>query len=215
MLRDRVLDYGYDRFGNQDALLLQDQTQVLNHEYPYDKLNRMGGGSTPAGQLGLPGAGGVGISRLRFQYLETDYVWKLTRANDVETTWTYRDMGPISEIAVNDSGGVEIARIRYTEFDELGNVEEFTDGQGLHVFGYDEVFQLSSAVQPGQPAEAYSYSAGGDRELVASPGEYDYDANHRITKSPGSSVRGPLPMRGMLTETLIRARTAPTSNSIR
>jgi RHS repeat-associated protein len=56
---------------------------------------------------------------------------------------------------------------------------------------YDGIDRLTSATNPtayGLPAsEAYTYDPAGNRETPGSPSDYDYDANNRITASPGAT----------------------------
>jgi RHS repeat-associated protein len=58
-------------------------------------------------------------------------------------------------------------------------------------YGYDALDRLTSATYPtalGLPAsEAFAYDAAGNREDPSSGGLYDYDANNRITASPGKA----------------------------
>jgi RHS repeat-associated protein len=56
-------------------------------------------------------------------------------------------------------------------------------------YGYDALDRLTSATYPtalGLPAsESFAYDAAGNREDPANSAAYDYDANNRITASPG------------------------------
>ena len=189
----RRLDYDYDRFGNRSQLLVRDGSQVLLHTYPYDKLNRLGSGATPAEQVGLPGVGGASTQHLAFDYWATDEIMDLTRESGVRTHWDYRPQGPVSQIVVETSGGSSIETYGYPSHDKLGNVLTMSDQDGSHFFVYDELYRLIEATRPALsslPDELYSYSPGGNREDPGDPAAYDYDLNHRITSSPGISSYG-------------------------
>src|SRR5262249_21444758 len=63
-----------------------------------------------------------------------------------------------------------------------------------YVFGYDGGNRLTSADYPaayGLPAdESWTYDPAGNREILGNLAAYDYDANNRITVSPGFASYG-------------------------
>ena len=172
---DRSLQYGYDRFGNQDSLVLNDGA-ALNHSYSYDKRNRLAGATLPGGQ------------NFAFSYYASGEMQQTTHPNGVTTDYLYRMNGPVEQISVAGVAGT-IEQFAYT-YDNTLNIDTQTDGDGLHDYDYDGLYRLTQAVHPaviGLPTENYQYDQVGNREDPSDPALYDYDSNNRITQSPGLS----------------------------
>jgi len=58
-------------------------------------------------------------------------------------------------------------------YDNVGNRLSLTDNNGLHNYGYDNVYRLSSSINP---AENYSYDPVGNRN----PLTQSYDSGNRL-----------------------------------
>jgi RHS repeat-associated protein len=185
---DRTLDSDYDRYGNRKRLTLTDQGQVLVHDYHFNKQNQLD-------QAVFPGAGGVGTSPIGFEYFGNDDLKRITRASGVTTDYTYWPSGPVRDLIVKDSGGTPLDQLSYA-YDPTSNPTSLAeyDGStslGSHGYDYDAVGRLTSATHPaglGLPtSEEFAYDRAGNREDPSDPSLWTYDANNRITASPGFS----------------------------
>jgi RHS repeat-associated protein len=82
----------------------------------------------------------------------------------------------------------QLAQLAFA-YDDVLNLDTLTDLHGLHDFGYDGLNRLTQATHPGGsglPAnESFTHTAVGDRKDAAAPSAWTFDANHRITASPG------------------------------
>lgn len=170
---DRLLSHRYDRYGNRSGLTLNDGNAVA-HTYEFDKRNRLTG-STLAGS-------GVTVS-----YFANDDRQAVTLPGSVTRSYTYKLNRPIDTITVNGSVG-QLTQFAYA-YDDVLNVDVITTPDGTHDYGYDGLNRLTSASYPaglGLTGESYSYDKIGNREDPSNGALYAYDANHRITSSPGS-----------------------------
>src|SRR5207248_11219604 len=76
-------------------------------------------------------------------------------------TYGYDAAGRIS--ALNDQASAGNLAFSYTR-DAVGNILSKADNLGNHVYGYDSLFRLTSAMHPaGQTTEAYAYDSMGNR----------------------------------------------------
>ena len=115
---------------------------------------------------------------------------QLTYPSGITTDYTYEDNGPIKQIKTqtNDPTPVILEQLDYV-YDEVLNIgtQESNREGGIHDYTYDDLDRLTRAVHPaatGIAQEDYEYDKVGNREVPGSPGDYGYDANHRITTSP-------------------------------
>jgi len=93
----------------------------------------------------------------------------------------------VQSIAVHE-GGTSFEQLDYG-YDAVLNVDTLTDSDGLHDYGYDGLDRLTQALHPGGSglpgSEDFGYDGVGNREDPGDPAAYGYDANNRITTSPG------------------------------
>jgi len=168
----RMINYRYDRYGNCKEVTLQDGTAVTQ-AYTFNKLNRLASANLAGASIAL-------------SYLANDARQSIALPGGVSRGMTYKANGPIDAITVSGPGG-SLAQFTYT-YDDVLNVDTLTDGDGLHDYGHDGLNRLTSAVRPsglGLPNESYAYDRAGNREDVGNPALYAYDANNRISASPG------------------------------
>jgi RHS repeat-associated protein len=180
---DRTLESSYDRYGNRKGLVFTDGADVMNHAWTYDKLNRL-----KEAQLASP-------SPLEFTYFANDDLETITHGNGVVTEYAYWPEGPVQSITV-DSPSEQLLKLTYTVNKVLnitGMNEQHAASGAVHGYGYgyDALDRLTSATYPtalGLPAsESFAYDAAGNREDPSNAALYDYDANNRITASPGKA----------------------------
>jgi YD repeat-containing protein len=179
---DRTLDSDYDRFGNRGRLELEDGTESLVQQWTFDDLDRL---------VSAALAGGT----TTYGYRANDELETLLRASGVETTYVYHPHGPIDTITTRDGSSALLHLLDYT-VDATLNVDTIAETRGTGSaqtfdYAYDGVDRLVEALNPtayGLPAsEEYEYDAAGNRETPGSPSDYAYDANNRITASPGAT----------------------------
>jgi RHS repeat-associated protein len=168
---DISLTYGYDRYGNRNALTLDDGT-VVNYFYTFDKRNRLASAT-------LPGTHTV-------TYSEADERETLTFPNGITTTWTYSSAGPIDTISTRNSAQNTLESWDYSHNAVL-NIEGLTTTEGLTNYGYDGLDRLTDATYPlSSPLidELYEYDLVGNREDPGDPSSWEYDGNNQINASP-------------------------------
>jgi RHS repeat-associated protein len=171
---DKVLNHRYDRYGNRKELTFNDGASVSS-TYVYDKLNRLESAT-------LAGAA-IGITRFA-----NDDISVISLPGSLTRSFTYDTNGPIESITVNGPSG-QIAQLEYA-YDDVLDVDTITDADGIHDYDYDGVRRLTAAIRPAGhplPNESYTYDRDGNREDPASAALYAYDANNRISASPGLS----------------------------
>ena len=172
----KTLNDDYDRFGNRNTLTLTDSGGTYAHQYTRNKLNRLISAVLPGSQA---------FSTL--DYDNNDRLKKLITPSGLTVDTLYAANGPVRDIAIKD-GATTLEQWVYTH-DNIRNVDTLTDTAGLHNYGYDNIYRLTSAAHPaglGLPtAESFGYDKAGNREDPVDALLYDYDANNRILKSPG------------------------------
>ena len=170
----RTLTYGYDRWGNLASLVLSEGGVDRVHTYTHDKLNRLADAVLP------------GTAAHRFGYEADDRLRQIQHPNGVTTTYGYDTRGLLKSLSVVGGGGaLEALGLAY---DGVGNLKTLTAAAGASTFGYDGLDRLTSATYPGGLGltdEAYAYDPLGNREDPVDPALWEYDANNRITASPG------------------------------
>ena len=153
----------------------------MEHAWTYDKLNRL-----KEAQLASP-------NPLEFTYYANDDLETITHGNGVTTEYAYWPEGPVQSITV-ESPSEQLLKLTYTVNKVLnvtGMNEQHAASGPVHAYtyGYDALDRLTSATYPtalGLPAsESFAYDAAGNREDPSNASLYDYDANNRITASPG------------------------------
>ncbi len=111
--------------------------------------------------------------------------------NGVDSTYSYDDADRLTGIDhVHDT--TSLAFVQYT-LDKVGNRVERVDGAGTHVYGYDDVYRLTSVTYPGPSTTTYSYDDFGNRTSMTVDSDtttYVYDDADRLTSltPPGSSA---------------------------
>jgi RHS repeat-associated protein len=170
---DRVLQHRYDRYGNRNQVALTGGGATSN-SYVFDKRNRLTGATL----------GGAAVS---LDHFANGDLQSITLPNGVTQAYTYKANGPLDTIVVNGPAG-SIAQFSYAYNDVL-NIVSQTDFDGVHGYAYDGLNRLTQATHPaasGLPSpENFTYTPVGDRKDPAAPAAWGYDANHRITDSPG------------------------------
>lgn len=171
---DKVLSHRYNRFGERSDLTLQDGS-TLAYSFAYDQQGRLGG-ATFAGQT-LTGA----------YFNPSAELSTLTGPSSFSRAFVYDTRGLIQTLTTAGSGG-QLAQIALT-YDDVMNVDTFTDNDGVHNYDVDGLDRLVQLTHPGglglPTTESFNYDGVGNREQPGNPSAYQYDNNHRVTASPG------------------------------
>jgi RHS repeat-associated protein len=170
---DRVLQRRYDRFGNTRELTLVDGSNFVN-TYTRNKLNEV----TVASLSG---------NSVAATYLADSQVDVQTLSGTVTRDFGYDNRGMVNSIASAGSSG-QIAQLSYV-YDNAGRVDTFSDASGTHDATYNGIDRLTGFTHPaasGLPlTESFAYDGVGNREDPANAALFQYDANNRVTASPG------------------------------
>ena len=107
--------------------------------------------------------------------------------NGVAATYTFDVADRLTNL-VNDGPGGAVSSYAYTH-DNMGNRLTMTTPAGVHNYGYDDTYQLTSAThpEPVNPAESYSYDPLGNRLTSADHSDWDYDDGNRLLSYNGVS----------------------------
>jgi YD repeat-containing protein len=169
---DRILQHRYDRFGNRNQLTLQDGAAITN-TYTYNKLDQ-------------PAIANLAGAAMTLGYFANDDRQSVILPNGVTESFAYRPNGPVENMTFAGPSA-QIAQFAYT-YDDVLNVDTQTDQYGLHDFNYDGLNRLTQTLRPAAsalPNESYAYDRVANREDPGNSALYEYDANNRITASPG------------------------------
>ena len=167
----KTMSYAYNRFGQRQTMI-DGEGQITS--YAYDALGRLTGIVHPSDLI-------------------TQYVFgnanRLTRKilpNGVNSTYTYDASSRLTQLVNARADGDVISSFAYTH-DRVGNRLSMTTLQGTHNYRYDDIYQLTSATHPDQPAEVYYYDPVGNRLISADYGNWTYDNCNRLLSYDGTT----------------------------
>jgi RHS repeat-associated protein len=177
-LVNKTLDYEYDSFGNREKLtLMEGQTEVFANNYIYNKQEQLTHLYENPTQF------------IRFTYYPTGRLkTRYFPADLVRAEYEYFDDGNVKSIAYKKSDNTVLTSFAYN-YDNAGNVDDMTDLDGLHDYGYDPIYQLTSATHPSLAAESYTYDPVGNRKTSADHADWSYDDNNRLQLYNGVSFK--------------------------
>jgi RHS repeat-associated protein len=172
----KSLDYDYDPFGNREKLVLKEgETEVFANTYLHNKQEQLTHLYESPTQF------------MRFMYYPTGRLkTKYFPGELVRAEYDYFDDGNFKTIAYKKSDETVLSSFAYS-YDNIGNVDDMTDLEGLHDYGYDKVYQITSATQPSSPAETYTYDPADNRKTSAEYPDWSYDDNNRLKTYNGVS----------------------------
>ncbi len=164
----RTVSYGYDDAGRRTSITYPGGSdQVL---YGYDAASR------------LTTVTDWDSNVTSYSYDDAGRMTLVELPNGVETSYAYDDGDRLTDIE-HMLGMSTLAFVNYT-LDNVGNRTQRVDGQGTHVYVYDDVYRLTSVTYPGPSTTSYVYDAFGNRTSMtvgANTTTYAYDDNDRIT----------------------------------
>ena len=150
--------------------------------YAYDTLNRLQTLAPPSAFT----AGAAGNS-FGFSYDALSRRTQMTRPNGVNTNYSYDNLSRLLSV-LHQAGGATIDGASYT-LDAVGNRTAKTDNRTnvTTSYGYDAIYQLTSATQNGTATESYSYDAVGNRLSALASAGWSYNASNELTSTPNGS----------------------------
>jgi len=158
--------YSYDRYGNKETYT---SPEGIEHRYEYDL----------AGRLTAIEFDGKTVA------LERDWnrLTAMTLPGGVSSEFGYNAAGWLTGIAASGPQGTVMSRDY--GFDPVGNILSKASDHGGYGYGYDDLYQLTSADNPeveGLADEGFSYDAVGNRQATLdTTGEWQHDANNALT----------------------------------
>ena len=114
----------------------------------------------------------------------------MTLPNGISTEYAYNANSWLTDIKANNANitpPVPFATAGYS-FDKVGNITGKSTESGSHSYGYDTIYQLTSATIPKLPQEAYTYDKVGNRKTSAqTDGSWNYNRNNELLSYNGTS----------------------------
>jgi RHS repeat-associated protein len=183
-----TISYTYDLVGNRQTMQVKVGTALTVYKYSYQQNpnNTVSSVTDPDGQT------------TSFQYNPLNQVTQISYPNGTQSVDAYDPvMHRLQSINNLTSQGEVISQFSYT-YDPVGNIQTSTDLTGSTSFGYDNLYQLTSAIYPGPHGTVgYSYDGAGNRvganydnanELTSDSTEtITYDKAGNITKRVSTS----------------------------
>jgi len=160
----KMVSYTHNRFGQKDTMT-DGEGQVTT--YNYNDLGRLTSINHPSSLI------------TEYEYDTTGRLTEKTLPNGVVTTYTYDISSRLTDMVNTAPGNVTISSYGYTH-DDVGNRLSMTTLTGTHHYDYDDIYQLTSATHPSQPAETYTYDPVGNRKTSADHDGWDYDNSNRL-----------------------------------
>jgi RHS repeat-associated protein len=174
------LTWAYD---NNDNVLAAYATtgseSLINGAFEHDAANRLN-------RAVLSNAYPATTPDFRFAYDPADRLTKITRTNNVNTSFSYDDAGELTAIAdSNASLTSEGYTNRSLSRNSIGMINRIVDSDGATSFGYDSLYRLVSAIRPAAaqtvlPDESYSYDTTGNRTSSSTGASVDPDTRNPI-----------------------------------
>lgn len=170
----KTATYDYDGADNRTRLTYPDGEVVT---YTYDVLNR----------IDLIKSGAPTIADFDHDALSRRE--RLLLANGTTSTYLYDAANRLNSVTIRNGAAVVLQSFGYT-YDNVGNRKTMTDAAGLHTYGYDPLYQLTTVDYPasfGAPDITYNYDAVGNRlsTLAGSTTAYVPNALNQYTAVGG------------------------------
>ena len=148
----------------------------VTYSYTYDAANQLTG-------VEIPGQGTITYS---------SYTWN--RPDEVILTggsrrnYVYDPLMRVKSITAKDPGQNVVLSYLYS-YDKMDNITEKSTEHGLYDYGYDDLYRLTTADNPAQTDEAYSYDGVGNRLTSADQTDWTYNDNNELQGFDGVTFR--------------------------
>lgn len=158
-----TITYTYDANGQRKTMT--DPANGIT-TYTYDAASRLTSIQDPSSQV------------FDFMYDKLSRRTGMTGPLSHSVAYSY---DPASRLtAISDQASAGNLSFSYTH-DAVGNILSKTDNTGNHVYGYDSLYRLTSAVHPpGQTTEAYAYDSIGNRVSSHLSATHSHDVANRL-----------------------------------
>ncbi len=113
------------------------------------------------------------VNIAHFGYDELSRRTALDLANGTSTVYTYDLASRLTSLVTTISNPPSTINSYSYSYDPVGNRQTMTDSLGIHNYGYDDLYRLTSATLP---SETYAYDPVGNRN----PASFIYDAANRL-----------------------------------
>jgi RHS repeat-associated protein len=170
----KTIGYAYDAAGNRVSLTYPTGKKVQNQ---FDALNRLAQVTDLGGNV------------TTYAYDAAGNLTAMNQPNRTFSTYGYDAANRLLQVT-NLSKGQVLSSFGYT-LDKVGNRLQITSSQGnVARYGYDDLYRLTSWIDPASHVTNYVYDAVGNRVSVAAPNgtiSYAYDvANQMLTANSTS-----------------------------
>ncbi|WP_321372504.1 RHS repeat-associated core domain-containing protein [uncultured Desulfuromusa sp.] len=164
--------YSYDWRGNKNTYT---DAEGILHSYEYLKNNRLSKISFDGQAIDL--------------MIDKTRISKINYGNGTNSDYGYNENGWLSRI--DTQNGTTIIQARDYQFDPSGNINQIGALAGTTSYGYDDLYQLTSADHPdssGLADEAYSYDQVGNRLTSSTtPGSWSHNQNNELLDSSAAT----------------------------
>ncbi len=100
-------------------------------------------------------------------------------------TYEYDPLMRVRSITAKDPGWNEVMGYQYS-YDKMDNITAKTTEHGPYDYGYDDIYRLTTAENPVQSDEAYSYDGVGNRLTSAAHSDWAYNTNNELQGYDGA-----------------------------
>ena len=147
----------------------------IYYGYLYDQNNQLTG-------VQVPNLGFITIN---------DYTWNrpasMTLPGGTTREFDYDPLMRIKEITSKDPGQNVMLNYKY-DYDKMDNIKAKATEHGPYAYGYDDLYRLTTADNPVQEDEGFTYDMVGNRLTAANTtGDWAYNDNNELLSSPGTT----------------------------
>jgi RHS repeat-associated protein len=169
--------------------IIQIASAGLDPQYTYDKLGRRTSMTDPTGTTNYeydPATGNLSAivdpngKRFEFTY-NKGQLQSMSYPNGITANYVFDDNGNLTALDYA-RGGANVAKFNYG-YDDNNMRTSMTDNDGIHNYGYDQLYQIISAAHPTapRPLEQFTYDEVGNRlTLDENPFVWQYDDLNRL-----------------------------------
>jgi RHS repeat-associated protein len=182
----------YDPLGHKTAETVDYGAFSKNFAYTYDARGNKATYTSPKGVLHkYTYSLGDRLTRIEIDGKIFEFAWDKTRLkqtklpNGIVTDYAYNQASWLTNIDAAKAGSAFFTRAY--GFDNVGNILSQTAEHGAHSYGYDDLYQLTSADHPAGislPDEAFTYDQVGNRLTSAdTQGTWSHNKNNELQSS--------------------------------
>ena len=170
---DSDLSFAYNDAGQLESYTSATAGQpALTLSYTHNLDGTVASMTDPTGETAFVYNDTNGLTRItdsagrafQFSYDSAGRRTELDAENGTSVTYGYDPAARLESI-LHEVGTEPLLSLAYG-LDPAGTIESLTDADGLHTYGYDDAYQLTSAIHPNPPVnpdESYTYDLLGNR----------------------------------------------------